>query len=81
MDRGRTLGQLDSELLSICRPAFTEKRDYSQSPSADLGTGVFWTLPEYDVPAPLAGEGKQHPAILERRARVMVGFFPEGVAL
>src|SRR5580704_16883528 len=51
MDRGRTLGQLDSELLSICRPAFTEKRDYSQSPSADLGTGVFWALPEYDVPA------------------------------
>jgi hypothetical protein len=81
IDRGRTLGELDAELLSICRPAHTEKRDYSQSPSADLGTGVFWTLPQFDVPALLAGEGKQHPAVLQRRAQVMVGFFPEGVTL
>jgi hypothetical protein len=81
VDRGRTLGQLDSELLSICRPGCTEKRDYSQAPSKDLGTGVFWTLPDLDVPAPLAGQDKQHAASLERRAHVTVGFFPEGVAL
>ena len=38
VDRGRVLGQLDDELLGICQPPNTEKYDYSQSPSADLGT-------------------------------------------
>ncbi len=42
VDRGRVLGQLDDELLGICQPTNTEKYDYSQSPSADLGTRVFW---------------------------------------
>jgi hypothetical protein len=45
VDRGRVLGQLDEELLSICRPPNTDKRDYAQSPSADLGTNVFWSQP------------------------------------
>jgi len=43
VDRGRVLGQLDAELLSVSQPLNTEKRDYSQSPSADLGTSVFWS--------------------------------------
>jgi hypothetical protein len=47
VDRGRVLAQLDSELLSICQPQNTEKRDYTQSPSADLGTKVFWSQPEF----------------------------------
>ena len=38
VDRGRVLGQLDDELLGICQPTNTEKYDYTQSPSADLGT-------------------------------------------
>jgi len=47
VDRGRMLAQLDNELLSICQPANTEKLDYTQSPSVDLGTKVFWTQPSF----------------------------------
>ena len=39
------LAQLDDELLSICQPLNTDKRDYTQSPSVDLGTNVFWSQP------------------------------------
>ncbi|HZZ14595.1 MAG TPA: hypothetical protein VFE08_01395 [Candidatus Sulfotelmatobacter sp.] len=45
VDRGRVLGQLDEELLAICQPANAEKFDYTQSPSVDLGTAVFWNQP------------------------------------
>lgn len=47
VDRGRLLAQLDDELLAICQPPNTDKRDYTQSPSADLGTNVFWTQPSF----------------------------------
>ena len=47
VDRGRVLAQLDDELLSVCQPPSTEKRDYTQSPSADLGTSVFWGQPSF----------------------------------
>jgi hypothetical protein len=47
VDRGRVLGQLDAELLEICQPTNTEKCDYTQSPSADLGTTVFWNQPTF----------------------------------
>src|ERR1700686_785573 len=47
VDRGRVLGQLDDELLGICQPPNTEKYDYTQSPSADLGTSVFWNQPAF----------------------------------
>src|SRR5579863_2743789 len=47
VDRGRVLAQLDDELLGICQPTNTEKYDYTQSPSADLGTSVFWNQPEF----------------------------------
>src|SRR5260370_35907068 len=47
VDRGRMLGQLDGELLEICQPTNTEKYNYTQSPSADLGTSVFWNQPAF----------------------------------
>ena len=47
VDRGRVLGQLDNELLGICQPTSTEKYDYTQSPSVDLGTSVFWNQPAF----------------------------------
>ena len=47
VDRGRVLGQLDDELLGICQPPNTEKQDYTQSPSVDLGTSVFWSQPAF----------------------------------
>ncbi len=48
VDRGRVLGQLDGELLGICQPTNTEKYDYTQSPSTDLGTSVFWNQPTFE---------------------------------
>jgi hypothetical protein len=49
VDRGRVLGQLDNELLGICQPTSTEKLDYTQSPSVDLGTTVFWNQPTFEL--------------------------------
>ena len=46
VDRGRTLGKLDMQLLSICYPPRTSKRDYTQAPSVDLGTSILWTAPK-----------------------------------
>jgi hypothetical protein len=51
VDRGRVLAQLDEELLAICQPPNTEKRDYTQAPSADLGTSLFWNQPVFDEAA------------------------------
>jgi hypothetical protein len=48
VDRGRLLGQLDDELLGICQPPNAEKMDYTQAPSADLGTRVFWDQPAFE---------------------------------
>jgi hypothetical protein len=47
VDRGRVLGQLDNELLTICQPTNTEKYDYTTSPPLDLGTSVFWSQPAF----------------------------------
>jgi hypothetical protein len=56
VDRGRVLGQLDNELLGICQPTNTEKLDYSQSPSVDLGTSVFWNQPSFEEATTLGVE-------------------------
>ena len=49
IDRGRLLTTLDSELIQICTPLFTEKRDYTNPDGASLGSNVFWTAPEIEV--------------------------------
>jgi hypothetical protein len=83
VDRGRTLGSLDMELLSICQPPRTSKRDYTQSPSVDLGTSILWTSPSLGKVSgseaarreglPRGNEGVR----LERSAILKVFFFPE----
>jgi hypothetical protein len=88
VDRGRLLGQLDAELFSICQPPNTEKRDYSRSPSTDLGTRVFWSAPTFpvsDVGARGGASGGKATQVeryestrVERTARVKMYFFPEG---
>lgn len=77
VDRGRVLGELDRELLMICRPPSTGKRDYSQSPSTDLGTSVVWTLPSMDEPKVAKDEPASVLARLERVAKLDLFFFPE----
>lgn len=83
VDRGRTLAALDTELMSICQPQRTSKRDFTQVPSIDLGTSILWTALELGVvtgsdgPNNEALPGKSQSVRLERRARVTVFFFPE----
>jgi len=85
VDRGRMLAQMDEELLSICTPPHTGMRDYRQSPSADLGAGVFWTTPLLAGAPGAAPVPKQQrsaePARLARYAQLKVYFFlPEAGA-
>jgi hypothetical protein len=47
VDRGRTLGAWDMELLSMLQPPSTPKQDYTQAPPVFLGTNVFWTGPVF----------------------------------
>lgn len=83
VDRGRTLAALDTELMNICQPQRTAKRDFTQNPSADLGTSIFWSLPELgevsgsDGPKNQSLTSGSQGVRLERRARLRVFFFPE----
>ena len=87
VDRGRTLTALDMELMSICQPLRTAKCDFTQTPSVDLGTNVFWTAPQFDSitgsngPRREALPGKTQSVRLERRALLKVFFFSEVNAL
>jgi hypothetical protein len=80
VDRGRVLGELDDELLGICQPPNTAKRDYTQSPSADLGTSVFWGQPslgESEKSAVTDSAESHQDARVERKARLTIYFFSE----
>lgn len=78
VDRGRTLGQLDMELMSMCQPPFAEMRDYTQAPSADLGTGISWTMPTFSEVSGADARYKTELAPrLERKAKLTVFFFSE----
>jgi hypothetical protein len=83
VDRGRTLGELDTELLSISQPQHTAKQDYTQAPSAGLGTNILWTAPVLGkVAGSEAPPNERLPrgttgVRLERSATLKVFFFPE----
>lgn len=78
VDRGRTLAELDTELLSICHPPHTTKQDFTQSPSADLGSSIFWTTPDLgEVSGIIARESTNKRVQLERKTKLTVFFFPE----
>jgi hypothetical protein len=83
VDRGRSMAKLDMDLVSMCQPPWTEKRDYTQAPSVDLGTGVAWTQPVLGKVAggdALKNEGLprgEEGVRLERSASLVVFFFPE----
>jgi hypothetical protein len=82
VDRGRTLTALDLELMSICQPQRTSKRDFTQSPSAYLGTNVFWSGLDLDEVSGSEGPSRltqgSQGVRLERKARLQVFFFAEG---
>lgn len=85
VDRGRVLAEMDVELLNICNPPHTEMIDYSQTPSADLGTGIFWTVPELGNDPGTVPIAKQEWSAgtgrIAHYAQMKIYFFlPEGVA-
>lgn len=83
VDRGRSLGALDTELLAICHPGTTSKADFSQTPAADLGSSIVWSPPQFGKV--VGSEAPRNEALprgtggvrLERTANVKVFFFPE----
>jgi hypothetical protein len=79
VDRGRVLAEMDVELVRICEPPHTAMMDYSQTPSVDLDSGIFWTAPAMVNAAGDVSIEKQErsaaAARLERYAEVRVYFF------
>jgi len=45
LDRGRKMTVMDGEILSILRPFYTAKLNYSASPAKQLLSNVFWSAP------------------------------------
>ncbi len=85
VDRGRALAEMDQELLQICRPPHTGMRDYSQAPSADLGSSVFWTMPELaqgpgEVPVSKEQSGASAARLAHYAALKVYCFLPEVAA-
>ena len=70
VDRGRALATLDSELLRLTAPPRTPKRDQTHTPAVELGSIVFWGLPEFGAVESVHDE-------LRRQARLAVFFFSE----
>jgi len=45
LDRGRTLSEMDEELISMLSPFYTPKMNYAATPPAAMLTRVFWDEP------------------------------------
>jgi hypothetical protein len=83
VDRGRSLAELDTELITMCRPATSPKLDYTQTPPADLGTSIVWNSPQFGKIA--GSEAPRNEALprgtagirLERTVTLKVFFFLE----
>jgi hypothetical protein len=79
VDRGRVLAEMDVELLGTCDPPHTEMLDYSQTPAADLGSGIFWTVPVLGNAAGDVAIQKQQwsagAARVDRYAQLRIYFF------
>lgn len=70
-DRGRMLGALDGDLLTMSQPPRTMKMDYTMIPAKSLNTMMFWTDLEFGPPKDEAGR-------IERVAKTTVYFRASG---
>jgi len=43
LDRGRTLEEMDYEILQMLCPSSTTKMDYALTPAGQMGTNIFWS--------------------------------------
>lgn len=81
-ERGRTLTALDSELLQILMPPFTEKCDYTKLGAPSLKSHVFWTSPRISPVDDNPGEGEigattKTKVPIFHLAKLTVFFYPE----
>ncbi len=65
LDRGRSMSQMDAELMAILQPFCAPKMNYVVQPPAPLMTQIFWAEPFF---TPIASQRGR----LSRSARVVV---------
>jgi hypothetical protein len=70
LDRGRSLSQMDEEVIAMIQPLWTPKLNYIASPPAAMLTHVFWDEPTF---TPLVTQRD----LLSRSAKVMVYSYQE----
>jgi hypothetical protein len=70
LDRGRSLGAMDEELIAMLQPFYTPKLNYSVQPVATMLTQVFWDEPGF---GPIAVQRDR----LSRSAKVTVYSYQE----
>ena len=81
VDRGRTLGALDTELLSICQPQHTAKRDYTQAPSCGFGDKCFLDGADDGKSGGQRSAAESEAAARDGRRAAGTSAMPEGVFL
>lgn len=69
-DRGRSLEEMDYEVLKLLYPYSAQKMNYTQTPAAAMETVVFWSEPEF-------GPVLEQRDRLSRTAKVTVFAFQE----
>jgi len=70
LDRGRSLSEMDKELVAMLQPFYTPKLNYTATPAAAMLTQVFWDEPGF---GPIMVQRDQ----LSRSAKVMVYSYQE----
>jgi hypothetical protein len=70
LDRGRSLSEMDEELLAVLQPFYTPKLNYTSQPPAAMLTQVFWDEPAL---TPIAIQRD----LLTRTAKVVVFSYQE----
>jgi hypothetical protein len=70
LDRGRSLSQMDEELVALLQPFYTPKFNYTVQPPAPMLTKVFWDEPVF---APVNTQRDR----LMRSAKILVYSYQE----
>ncbi len=70
LDRGRSMSEMDEELVAMLAPFYTQKLSYSVTPPAAMLTKVFWDEPTF---APVTVQRDR----LSRSAKVVVYSYQE----
>jgi hypothetical protein len=70
LDRGRSVTELESELLDVCSPRTVSKSDWTGTNGVDLGSSIFWTVPTFRAT-------EAAPNCVAGEAAITVYFYPE----